>query len=78
MQPATGASRLATLWNMAWNDSRLACVVYRTSAGMQLTIESPDAVVLTEQFELQPRALARAHALRAALKRRGWEDAVVS
>lgn len=78
MQHSSDASRLATLWNMAWNDSRLTCVVYRTSAGMQLTIESPDAVVIMEQFELQPRAVARAHALREALKRRGWKDAVVS
>ena len=71
----TGDSRpIATLWHLAWHEDRLACVVYRTAAGMELCIESPEAVVVTERFELQPRAVARAKALRAALKRRGWEE----
>jgi hypothetical protein len=60
------------LWKLVWRDDRLTCVVYRTSSGMQLRIESADAVVITERFDLQPRALARAAALRDALKRRGW------
>jgi hypothetical protein len=42
---------------------------------MLLRIESPDAVVMTERFDLQPRMLARVKMLRAALMRRGWEDA---
>ena len=67
--------RLATLWNLSWDDARLICVVDRTDGGMQLKIESADAVMITEAFDLQPRALARAHALRDALKRRGWKDA---
>jgi hypothetical protein len=70
-----GAGRLATLWNLAWDGDRLACRVYRADGQMQLKIESADAVVITESFDLGPRALARAHALRDALKRRGWRDA---
>lgn len=70
-----GESRpIATLWHLAWNDDRLSCVVHRTPAGMALQIQSADSVVITERFELQPRALARARALRAALMRRGWRD----
>ena len=69
------AGRLATLWHLTWDDARLACVIYRANGGMQLKIESEEAVVMTQPFELQPRALARAHALRDALKRRGWRDA---
>jgi hypothetical protein len=30
--------------------------------------------VIAERFEIQPRALARAQALRNALKRRGWRE----
>ena len=74
MPTPAGPSPLATLWRLAWDDARLACVVYRTDAGMQLQIESESAVMITERFELQPRALARAQALRSALKRRGWTD----
>ena len=72
---AIAAQPLATLWNLAWQGDRLTCVVYRGGDGrMQLCVESADAVVIDERFELQPRMLARARALRAALKRRGWED----
>jgi hypothetical protein len=72
---AIGAQPLATLWNLAWQGDRLTCVVYRGGDGrMQLRVESADAVVIDERFELQPRMLARARALREALKRRGWED----
>jgi hypothetical protein len=65
---------LATLWHLAWNDDRLSCVVYRTPAGMRLQIEAGESVVVSEQFDLQPRTLNRARALRAALMRRGWRD----
>jgi hypothetical protein len=67
--------RLATLWNLAFDDARLACVIYRANGGLELKIESADAVMVTEAFDLQPRALARARALGNALKRRGWRDA---
>lgn len=33
------------------------------------------AVIVEEPFDLEPRAVARAHALREALKRRGWKEA---
>lgn len=74
--PITGESRpVATLWNLTWQGDRLACVVYKTDAGMLLRLESPDAIVMTEHFDLQPRMMARVKMLHAALKRRGWEDA---
>lgn len=78
--PTSGELRpVATLWNLACDDDRLTCIVYRSDLGaMQLRIESPAAVVIAERFELQPRALARAQALRAALMRRGWRDVVPS
>jgi hypothetical protein len=75
MYVAGDSERLATLWNLTWNGERLACVVYRSADGrMQLRVEADDAVVIDERFELQPRMLARAQALREALKRRGWEE----
>ena len=66
------ARRLATLWHLTWNDNSLTCSVYRTQDGLRLTIESPAAVILTEPFDMQPRAVARAEALRESLIRRGW------
>jgi hypothetical protein len=67
---------LATLWKLTWDKSLLACVVYRTTHGLRLKIESSDAVILSEGFDLEPRELARARALRDALKRRGWQEPV--
>ena len=69
-----GARPVATLWQLAWNDNRLFCTVYRSDEGLQLRVESPTAVILSEPFELQPRTFARTQALRASLKRRGWQD----
>lgn len=66
--------RIATLWKLAWNENRLTCAVYRTDDGLRLTVESPTATIVTEPFDLQPRALARAQSLREALRRRGWTD----
>lgn len=75
MPRAVGPEPLATLWRLAWNGDRLACSVYRVKEGqLQLRVEVGEAVIVDEPFELQPRALARARALRDALKRRGWED----
>ena len=66
---------VATLWQLAWiDDSVLACCVYRNGVDLQLRVESATALIVCEPFELQPRAVARAHALRASLKRRGWVD----
>lgn len=65
---------IATLWQLAWDDSRVTCAVYRRGGGMQLRLESGDATILSEPFDLQPRMLARSQALRNSLKRRGWHD----
>jgi hypothetical protein len=67
--------RIASLWQLCWQENRLTCAIYRDVSGrMELRIESPTAVILAEAFEVQPRALARAQALRESLKRRGWEE----
>ena len=68
------APPVATLWQLAWQGEQLSCAVYRDGERLQLRIQSPHAVIVTEQFDLQPRALARAQALREALKRRGWTE----
>lgn len=78
MPDPTSARPVATLWKLAWEGSSVACVVYRSGAGLQLRLESPTATILNEAFDMQPRALARAQALRASLKRRGWNDVPVS
>jgi hypothetical protein len=67
-----GDHRIATLWQLAWRNQHLSCAVYREGDALRLTVESPTSVIVTEAFEMQPRALARAHALRDALMRRGW------
>ena len=69
------ARPIATLWQLALNDDRLFCTIYRNKQGLQMRVESPTAVILSEAFELQPRSFARTRALRASLKRRGWQDA---
>jgi hypothetical protein len=58
------------------NDDRLCCSVYQSESGWQLRVESDTAVIMTEPFELQPRAVARSHALRDSLKRRGWRESL--
>ena len=72
--PTPEGAPVATLWQLAWENERLSCAVYRDGAELLLRVQSPHAVIVTERFDLQPRALARAHALRDALKRRGWTD----
>ena len=64
--------RVATLWNLIFHDDRVSCVVYHGVKGMELRLESAAGVILTEPFEMQPRAFARMKALRESLKRRGW------
>ena len=72
---AGGRERVATLWQLVWtDDSVLECCVYRDGAAFQLRVASATALVACEPFELQPRSVARAHALRESLKRRGWVD----
>ena len=74
MTQAEDGRRVATLWQVAFDDQRLSCVVYRRRDGLRLAVESPEAVIVSEPFDMQPRALARAHALRDALVRRGWSN----
>lgn len=72
----SNARPVATLWQLALNDDRLSCLVYRDADGFELRLESPTAVILSERFELQPRMLARTEALRASLTRRGWRKSL--
>lgn len=70
-----GHSRhVATLWRLTWGDASLSCQVYRSDAGFHMSVESPAAIIVAERFEFEPRAVARAHALREALRRRGWVE----
>ena len=62
------------LWELEWNENRLVCTVYRRANGLQLRVESAKAVIVSEPFVIEPRALARAQALRDDLKRRGWTE----
>ena len=62
------------LWELEWNENRLVCAVYRRATGLQLRVESAQAVIVSEPFVIEPRALARAQKLRDDLKRRGWSD----
>jgi hypothetical protein len=65
---------IATLWQLAWNGNRLSCVVYRSSKGLELRLESGTRTLLTQPFELQPRKLSQTEALKRSLKRRGWRE----
>lgn len=65
---------MATLWRLVWNESRLSCAVYKAGDGFEMRLETGTATILAEPFDLKPRVLARAEALRRSLKRRGWED----
>lgn len=74
MADNTESRQVATLWQLAWNDDRIFCTVHKNTDGLQLRLESSNSVILSEPFELQPRMLARMQALRASLKRRGWQE----
>ena len=65
---------VATLWQLALAKDLLFCTVYRNVEGLQLRLESPTAVIMSEPFDLQPRMMARTQALRESLKRRGWRE----
>jgi hypothetical protein len=79
MTAPDGADRVAILWQLTWiDDSVLMCSVYRDVHGLHLRVESNDALVVDEPFELQPRAIAKAHALRDSLKRRGWVESPIT
>ena len=66
--------RVATLWHLRYDDSTLRCVVYHGDSGMELRLESAKATILSEPFDMHPRAFARTKALRESLKRRGWRE----
>jgi hypothetical protein len=70
----TRESPIATLWNLSWNADSVRCVIYQRDNGMQLRLESPTAVILSEPFDMQPRTFARSRALRDSLKRKGWKE----
>ena len=65
---------VATLWCLSWGDSSLRCAIYRAGGAFQLSLESATAAILTERFDMKPRAFTRARALCNALKRRGWVE----
>jgi hypothetical protein len=65
---------VATLWQLEFNDERICCAVYHAGDGLEMRLEAGAATILTEPFEIRPRALARVEALRRSLKRRGWHD----
>ena len=67
---------ISTLWNLTFNEQQLRCVVYRGVDGLELRLESPTTVILSEPFDMEPRALARTRALRESLKRRGWQEVI--
>ena len=72
---AEQSQRIAVLWQLAWSDeSVLDCSVYRDAGGFEMRVESNGVLVTGERCELQPRAIARAQALRDSLLRHGWRD----
>lgn len=71
---APSSDRIATLWRLEWNGERLLCAVYRGAAGLQLCVESPTGIIVSERFALRPRAVTRMRALRDSLLRRGWRE----
>jgi hypothetical protein len=72
--PIPREGRIATLWHLTCRDDRVSCVVYQSAEGRQLHLESPAGVIMSEPFDMQPRAFARTQALRESLKRRGWQE----
>ena len=74
MTTPRSARPIVTLWQLVLNNDLIFCTIYRNEAGLQLRVESPTAVIVSEPFELQPRTLARTKALRDSLRRRGWQD----
>jgi hypothetical protein len=64
---------VATLWALSWNGDRVSCAIYRSGAGtLEMRLQSGATTILTEPFDLGPRAVARTTALKRSLERRGW------
>ncbi len=68
------ATQVATLWQLAFDDDRLSCTVYRAGSGLEMRLETRRGTVMTQPFELGPRMLARMQALRRSLERHGWHN----
>jgi len=66
---------VTVLWRLAWEAETLSCAIYRTADRLELRLESPQKVILSEPFDIRPRLMSRLEVLRAALLRRGWQDA---
>jgi hypothetical protein len=60
------------LWDLAWNDERVSCAVYKAGRGLEMRLESGSKTIFIEPFQIQPRSLARVEALKRSLERRGW------
>jgi hypothetical protein len=69
---------IATLWQLAWKDDLLSCAVYKVGKGLEMRLEAGPRTLFAEPFELGPRMVARAHALRQSLMRRGWRELEVT
>jgi hypothetical protein len=65
---------VATLWQLAWKDDLLSCAVYKVSKGLEMRIEAGTRTLFSQPFELGPRMVGRAQALRRSLLRRGWRE----
>ena len=65
---------VATLWQLAWNDDLLSCAVYRAGKGLEMRIQAGTRTLFSQPFELGPRMVGRAQALRLSLVRRGWRE----
>lgn len=62
------------LWQLAWKDDMLSCAVYRVGKGLEMRLQSRTRTLFAQPFELGPRMVGRAQALRRSLLRRGWRE----
>ena len=65
---------VATLWQLAWNDDLLSCAVYKVGKGLEMRLEAGTTTLFAQPFELGPRMVGRAQALRRSLVRSGWRE----
>jgi hypothetical protein len=62
------------LWQLAWDDDLISCAVYKAGKGLEMRLEAGTRTLFCEPFELGPRMVSRAQALRRSLVRRGWRE----
>jgi hypothetical protein len=73
--PGSTKRPVARLWALSWNGDRLSCAIYRSGEGkLEMRLQSGNAIILAEPFDLGPRAVARTNALKRSLERRGWQQ----